>query len=168
VNKPLSGIRVLDFSKVLAGPLCTQYLSDMGADVIKVEPPGTGDETRGWPPFREGFGAVFLSANRGKRSIALDLKSLEGRRIAHKLAESADVVIETFGTGVAERLGIDEPTLRSINQRLIYCSISGFGRSGPMKNAPGYDVILQAFCGIMSLTGDESGISGAQFRRLTR
>ena len=157
MTKPLKGVRVLDFSKVLAGPLCTQYLADMGADVIKVEPPVTGDETRGWPPFREGFGAIFLSANRGKRSLALDLKTAEGRQIAHKLAASADVAIESFGTGVAERLGIDEATLRGINERLIYCSISGFGRSGPMKNAPGYDVILQAFSGIMSMTGDEQG-----------
>jgi len=155
--RPLDGIRVLDFSKVLAGPLCTQYLSDMGADVIKVEPVEIGDETRGWPPFRAGFGTVFLSANRGKRSIALDLKAKEGRDIAHRLARQADVAIESFGTGVAERLGIDSLTLRGLNPRLVYCSISGFGRNGPLKDAPGYDVILQAFSGIMSLTGEEGG-----------
>ncbi|WP_200808649.1 CaiB/BaiF CoA transferase family protein [Tistlia consotensis] len=157
MSGPLDGVKVLDFSKVLAGPLCTQYLADMGADVVKVEPVDTGDETRGWPPFREGFGAVFLSANRGKRSLALDLKTEPGRALAQRLAALADVVVESFGTGVVERLGIDEATLRAANPDLVYCSISGFGRSGPMKEAPGYDVILQAFSGIMSLTGEEGG-----------
>jgi crotonobetainyl-CoA:carnitine CoA-transferase CaiB-like acyl-CoA transferase len=156
--KPLAGIRVLDLSKVLAGPLCAQYLGDLGADIIKVETVGSGDETRGWPPFpAPGLGTVFLSANRNKRSIAVDLKSAKGREIVHALAKSADVAIESFGTGVAERLGIDAATLRPFNDRLIHCSISGFGRSGPLKNSPGYDVILQAFCGIMSMTGDEDG-----------
>lgn len=158
MEKPLAGVRVLDFSKVLAGPLCTQYLADMGAEIIKVETTGLGDETRGWPPFRApGLGAVYLSVNRGKRSIALDLKTEEGRAVAYRLARSADVAIESFGTGVAERLGIDEATLRREKPDLVYCSISGFGRSGPMKNAPGYDVILQAFCGVMALTGEDGG-----------
>jgi crotonobetainyl-CoA:carnitine CoA-transferase CaiB-like acyl-CoA transferase len=156
--KPLAGIRVADFSKVLAGPLCAQYMADMGAEVIKVEAVGTGDDTRGWPPFREkGVGAVFISANRGKRSIAVDLKTEKGREVAHRLAATCDVAIESFGTGVAERLGIDRETLTSVNPRLIHCSISGFGRSGPMKDAPGYDVILQAFSGIMALTGEPGG-----------
>jgi len=158
VSNPLTGIRVLDLSKVLAGPLCAQYLGDLGADIIKVETVGQGDETRGWPPFpAPGLGTVFLSANRNKRSIAVDMKTEKGREIVHALASSADVAIESFGTGVAERLGIDAATLRSLNERLIHCSISGFGRSGPLKNSPGYDVILQAFCGIMSMTGDEDG-----------
>jgi crotonobetainyl-CoA:carnitine CoA-transferase CaiB-like acyl-CoA transferase len=158
VTKHLNGIRVLDLSKVLAGPLCAQYLGDLGADIIKVETIGLGDETRGWPPFpAPGFGTVFLSANRNKRSIAVDLKTEKGREIVHTLAKSADVAIESFGTGVAERLGIDAATLRPLNDRLIHCSISGFGRSGPLKNSPGYDVILQAFSGIMSMTGDEQG-----------
>jgi len=149
---------VLDLSKVLAGPLCAQYLGDLGADIIKVETVGQGDETRGWPPFpAPGFGSVFLSANRNKRSIAVDMKTEKGRDIVHALSRSADVAIESFGTGVAERLGIDAATLRALNDRLIHCSISGFGRSGPLKNSPGYDVILQAFCGIMSMTGDENG-----------
>lgn len=149
---------MLDLSKVLAGPLCAQYLGDLGADIIKVETIGLGDETRGWPPFpAPGFGTVFLSANRNKRSIAVDLKTEKGREIVHTLAKSADVAIESFGTGVAERLGIDAATLRPLNDRLIHCSISGFGRSGPLKNSPGYDVILQAFSGIMSMTGDEQG-----------
>jgi crotonobetainyl-CoA:carnitine CoA-transferase CaiB-like acyl-CoA transferase len=158
VSKPLTGIRVLDLSKVLAGPLCAQYLGDLGADIIKVEALGQGDETRGWPPFpAPGLGTVFLSANRNKRSIAVDMKTEKGREIVHVLAKSADVAIESFGTGVAERLGIDAATLRALNDRLIHCSISGFGRSGPLKNSPGYDVILQAFCGIMSMTGDADG-----------
>ena len=156
--KPLTGIKVLDFTKVLAGPLCTQYLGDLGADIIKVEAVGLGDETRGWPPFRAaGLGTVFLSANRNKRSIALDMKSDEGRSIAQELAKTADIAIESFGTGVAERLGIDAKTLQASNERLIHCSISGFGRTGPLKNSPGYDVILQAFSGVMALTGDEGG-----------
>jgi len=151
-------LRVLDFGKVLAAPLCTLYLGEMGAEIIKVEAVGTGDETRGWPPFvGPGLGTVFLTVNRNKRSIALDLKTSEGRAIAHRLAATADVAIESFGTGVAERLGIDADTLRGLNDRLVYCSISGFGRSGPMRNAPGYDVILQAFSGMMALTGEDGG-----------
>jgi crotonobetainyl-CoA:carnitine CoA-transferase CaiB-like acyl-CoA transferase len=156
--KPLAGIKVLDFSKVLAGPLCTQTLGDLGAEVIKVEPLKLGDETRGWPPFRsEGLGAVFLSVNRNKRSIALDLKTEAGRSVAQQLAREADIAIESFGSGVAERLGVDAASLQPLNERLIHCSISGFGRTGPLKNLPGYDVILQAFSGMMSLTGDEGG-----------
>jgi len=156
VAKLLNGVRVLDLSKVLAGPLCTQYLGDLGAEVIKVEAMGQGDETRGWPPFpAPGLGTVFLSANRNKRSIAINMKSEKGRALVHELAKSADVAIESFGTGVAERLAIDADSLRALNSRLIHCSISGFGRTGPLKNSPGYDVILQAFSGVMSMTGDE-------------
>jgi crotonobetainyl-CoA:carnitine CoA-transferase CaiB-like acyl-CoA transferase len=156
--RPLDGIKVLDLSKVLAGPLCAQYLGDLGAEVIKVEAVGHGDETRGWPPFpAPGLGTVFLSANRNKRSIAIDMKSDRGRRLVHELAKSADVAIESFGTGVAERLGIDAACLCALNDRLVHCSISGFGRTGPLKSSPGYDVILQAFSGIMSMTGDDGG-----------
>ena len=155
---PLDGVRVLDLSKVLAGPLCAQYLGDLGAEVIKVEAVGQGDETRGWPPCpAPGLGTVFLSANRNKRSIAINMKSEKGRALVHALAKSSDVAIESFGTGVAERLAIDADSLRALNDRLIHCSISGFGRSGPLKNSPGYDVILQAFSGVMSMTGDEAG-----------
>jgi formyl-CoA transferase len=158
VAKPLVGIKVLDLSKVLAGPLCAQYLGDLGAEVIKVEAVGQGDETRGWPPFpAPGLGTVFLSANRNKRSIAINMKAEKGRALVHELAKSADVAIESFGTGVAERLAIDADSLRALNGRLIHCSISGFGRTGPLKNSPGYDVILQAFSGVMSMTGDEGG-----------
>jgi formyl-CoA transferase len=158
MSGPLDGIKVLDLSKVLAGPLCAQYLGDLGAEVIKVETLGQGDETRGWPPFpAPGLGTVFLSANRNKRSIAINLKSEQGRRLVHELTKSADVAMESFGTGVAERLGIDAASLRALNDRLVHCSISGFGRTGPLKNSPGYDVILQAFSGIMAMTGDEGG-----------
>lgn len=158
MSKPLDGIKVLDLSKVLAGPLCAQYLGDLGAEIIKVEAVGQGDETRGWPPFpAPGLGTVFLSANRNKRSIAINMKSDKGRRLVHELARSSDVAIESFGTGVAERLGIDAASLCALNDRLVHCSISGFGRTGPLKNSPGYDVILQAFGGIMSMTGDEGG-----------
>ncbi|MHA3794452.1 CoA transferase [Sphingomonas sp. YL-JM2C] len=155
---PLAGLRVLDFSRVLAGPLCTQMLGDLGADVIKIETPGAGDETRGWPPFEgEGFGTVFLAVNRNKRSMAIDLKTAEGRGIVHRIASGADIAIENFSTGVAERLGIDYATLSALNDRLIYCTLSGYGRDGPMRNDAGYDVILQAFSGIMSLTGEPDG-----------
>ena len=155
--RPLEGIRILDLTKVLAGPLCTQYLGDLGAAVIKVEPTQIGDDTRRWPPFRVETGAIFLSVNRNKRSLAVDLKTPEGQAIVHKLAAQADVVIESYGTGVADRLGIDYPTLRALNPRLIYCSISGFGRTGPLSQSLGYDVILQAFSGIMGISGQEGG-----------
>jgi len=155
--RPLAGMRVLDFSKVLAGPLCTQYLGDLGAEIIKVEPCGAGDETRTWPPFRDDTGAVFLSANRNKRSLAVDLKTQAGRDIARQLARSADVALESYGTGVAERLGIDFASLKRERDNIIYCSISGFGRTGPLKDNLGYDVILQAFSGIMSMTGEVGG-----------
>jgi crotonobetainyl-CoA:carnitine CoA-transferase CaiB-like acyl-CoA transferase len=155
--KPLAGIRILDLTKVLAGPLCTQYLGDLGAEVIKVEPCQIGDDTRRWPPFRGETGAIFLSVNRNKRSLAVDLKTVEGQAIVRKLAAKADVVIESYGTGVSDRLGIDFPTLHALNPRLIYCSISGFGRTGPLSHALGYDVILQAFSGIMGISGEEGG-----------
>ena len=155
--KPLSGLTVVDFSKVLAGPLCAQYLGDMGADVIKVEAYEDGDDTRRWPPFRGDDGTVFLSANRNKRSIALDLKAKAAQDIARKLVATADVVVESFGPGVAKRLGIEHETLRASNPRLVYCSISGFGRRGPMREGKGYDVILQAFSGMMSITGEPDG-----------
>lgn len=152
----LKGVRVIDFSKVLAGPLCTQYLGDMGAEVIKVEPP-QGDDTRRWPPFREGEGTVFLSANRNKRSIVLDLKSAAGREAALRLIASADVVVESYGPGVTRRLGIDYETVAATRPQLVYCSISGFGSQGPMRNDKGYDVILQAYSGMMSITGEDNG-----------
>lgn len=159
---PVAGLKVLDLSKVLAGPLCAQYLGDMGADVIKVEA-HDGDETRGWPPFRRGVdgadatGTVFLSANRNKRSIVVDLRSPDGQAIVHRLAGDADVVISSFGPGVSERLGVDAGTLRKLNPRLVCCNISGYGPVGPMRDGKGYDVILQAFCGMLSITGEPGG-----------
>ena len=158
---PLNGIRVLDLSKVLAGPLCAQYLGDMGADVVKVETPGPGDETRHWPPFRETAdsktGAVFLSANRNKRSLCLDLGTLEGRGAVYRLAKWADIAIASFGPGVAQKLGIDAAALRACNSRLICCDISGFGSVGPMREGKGYDVILQSFTGMLAITGEPNG-----------
>ena len=161
-NLPLEDVRVLDLSRVLAGPLCAQYLGDMGADVIKVEDPAGGDDTRKWPEFVRGPGgarssAVFASANRNKRSIALDLKMPAGRDVVHALAARADVVIESFGPGVAARLGVDAGTLRAINPRLIHCAISGFGSVGPLRNGKGYDLILQAFSGMLLLAGEDGG-----------
>jgi crotonobetainyl-CoA:carnitine CoA-transferase CaiB-like acyl-CoA transferase len=155
--KPLVGHKVVDFSKVLAGPLCAQYLGDLGADVIKVEAFVDGDDTRRWPPFRGNDGTVFLSANRNKRSIALDLKRAEGQAIAQRLLANADIAVESFGPGVAQRLGIDFEVARVENPALIYCSISGFGRQGPLREGKGYDVILQAFSGMLSITGEEKG-----------
>lgn len=154
---PLEGVRVLDFSKVLAGPLCTQYLSDLGAEVIKVEPTEKGDDTRSWPPFENGDGTIFLAVNRNKRSLALDLKSPEGLAICQKLLQRADVVIESFGPGVAQRLGVGYEAVRALKPEVVYCSISGYGSRGPMKNGKGYDLIAQAFTGMLSVTGEPDG-----------
>jgi len=159
---PLAGLKVLDLSKVLAGPMCAQYLGDMGASVIKIETPDFGDETRYMPPFMRDAtgvdtGAIFLSVNRNKQSLAVDAQSDAGRDLVLRLADQSDVVIESFGPGVSKRLGIDGATMRARNAALIHCSISGFGSVGPMREGKGYDVILQAFCGMMSITGDPDG-----------
>lgn len=158
---PLRGLRVLDLSKVLAGPLCAQYLGDMGAEVIKVEAVRSGDETRGWPPLRRSgttdTGAIFLSANRNKRSMAVDLADPRGRDVVHRLAGCTDVVITSFGPGVAAKLGVDASTLRGLNPRLVCCEISGYGSVGPMHAGKGYDVILQAFTGMLAITGEPDG-----------
>ena len=153
---PLEGIRVLDFSKILAGPLCTQYLADLGADVIKVEPP-RGDDTRQWPPLENGMGTIFQAVNRNKRSIALDLRSPAGLEAAHGLARNADIVVESFGPGAADRLGVGFEALKAVNPRIVYAGISGYGTQGPMKGEKGYDLIAQAFCGMLSLTGNPGG-----------
>ena len=154
--RPLVGVRVLDFSKILAGPLCTQYLADLGADVVKVEPPN-GDDTRSWPPFDDGVGAIFTAVNRNKRGIVLNLRDTSGLAIAHALARDADIVVESFGPGVADRLGIGWNQLSALNPRLVYASISGYGTRGPMKDGKGYDLIAQAFTGMLSLTGEPGG-----------
>jgi formyl-CoA transferase len=155
---PLDGIRVLDLTRVLAGPYCTMFLGDLGAEVIKVEQPGVGDDTRGWgPPFTGGESAYFLCVNRNKKSVTIDLKSKEGVALLRRLAERADVLIENFRPGTMERLGLGEKELRTINPRLIYASVSGFGADGPMSDAPGYDLIVQAWGGLMSITGPADG-----------
>ena len=156
VFQPLANVRVLDFSKILAGPLCTQYLADLGAEVVKVEPL-TGDDTRAWPPFEDGVGAIFNAVNRNKRGIAVDLKQTDGLAIAHELARDADIVVESFGPGVADRLGVGWERLRTLNPRLVYASISGYGTQGPLKDGKGYDLIAQAFTGMLSLTGEPGG-----------
>ncbi|WP_084084681.1 CaiB/BaiF CoA transferase family protein [Cupriavidus sp. USMAA2-4] len=153
----LQGIRVLDLSKVLAGPLCGQYLGELGAEVIKVEPVGRGDDTRAWLPQDRGQSATFLAVNHNKRSLAVDLKTAEGRQVVQALAAKADVVLQGFGSGAARRLGVDYETLSATNPGLIYCEISGYGRSGPLGQEPGYDVMLQAFSGMISSMGEPGG-----------
>lgn len=162
---PLSGLRVLDLSRILAGPTCTQLLGDYGVDVIKVEKPGLGDDTRAWgPPYVTGVdgeptaqSAYYLSANRNKRSVALDIATPDGAAKARALAKHCDIVIENFKTGGLKKYGLDHETLCDAHPGLIYCSITGFGQTGPNAHKPGYDLLAQAFGGIMSLTGDPDG-----------
>jgi crotonobetainyl-CoA:carnitine CoA-transferase CaiB-like acyl-CoA transferase len=154
---PLAGIRVIDMTRVLAGPFCAMSLGDMGAEVIKVEEPGKGDDTRGWPPFVGGEATYFLSVNRSKKSITLNLKAPEGQAILKGLIKRADVVLENFRPGTMERLGFGYEALRAENPRLVYCSISGFGESGPEASRPGYDLIVQGESGVMDLTGFPDG-----------
>jgi crotonobetainyl-CoA:carnitine CoA-transferase CaiB-like acyl-CoA transferase len=156
-HMPLEGIRVIDLTTVLAGPLCTMMLGDAGADVIKVEPPDGDPSRRMGPPFWGDEGAEFLALNRNKRSIVLDLKTTEGREHIEALIRSADVLVENYRTGVTERLGISYERAKELNPRLIYCSISGFGRTGPRSNEPAYDAIMQAFVGMMASTGEPDG-----------
>jgi crotonobetainyl-CoA:carnitine CoA-transferase CaiB-like acyl-CoA transferase len=154
----LDGVRVLDLSRVLAGPYCTMVLADLGADVIKVERPGVGDETRSWgPPFAGGEATYYLSINRGKRSVALDLADPRSRAAVQRLVASCDVVIENFRAGAAERLGLAYEQLREVREDLIYCSISGFGSGREPAARAGYDFIAQAECGLMSITGAPEG-----------
>ncbi|KHE67807.1 CaiB/BaiF CoA-transferase family protein [Halobacillus sp. BBL2006] len=157
----LEGIRVLDLTRVLAGPYCSMILGDLGAEVIKVEAPGGSDDTRKWgPPFQEGVSAYYLCANRNKQSITVNLKSEAGKEIIKKLVQESDVVLHNFKTGTMERLGLDYETFRSLNPGIVFCSITGFGETGPNKNLPGYDFIIQAMSGLMSITGDDD--SGPQ------
>jgi crotonobetainyl-CoA:carnitine CoA-transferase CaiB-like acyl-CoA transferase len=155
--QPLQGIRILDLSRVLAGPYCTMVLGDLGADVIKVEPP-EGDETRGWgPPFAEGESAYYLCVNRNKRGIVVNLKTDEGKKILRDLALQSDVLVENFRPGTLEKFGLDFDTLHELNPKLIYCSITGFGQTGSMRDKPGYDFMIQALGGLMSITGEPEG-----------
>jgi formyl-CoA transferase len=155
---PLEGVRVLDLTRVLAGPFCTMFLGDLGAEIVKIEEPRSGDDTRGWgPPFAGGESAYFLSVNRNKKSVAIDLKEPAGAELVRRLAERADVLVENFRPGTMERLGLGERELRGRNPRLIYASLSGFGADGPMSGWPGYDLIVQAWGGLMSITGMPDG-----------
>lgn len=165
MSAPLAGLRVLDLSRILAGPTATQLLSDLGAEVIKVERPGSGDDTRGWgPPFLQDAegrdtaeSAYYLCANRGKKSLALDIATAEGQDIARRLAARSDILIENFKVGALARYGLDYASLRGENPRLIYCSITGFGQTGPLAHRAGYDFLIQGMGGIMSLTGSPDG-----------
>ncbi|MBA3511414.1 CaiB/BaiF CoA-transferase family protein [Sphingomonas sp.] len=164
-TRPLTGIRVLDLSRVLAGPWCTQLLGDLGADVIKIERPGAGDDTRHWGPPWHGEGdqrvaAYFLSANRGKRSAAIDFATQEGAELVRRLAGQCDVVVENFKVGGLARFGLDGASLRAANPKLIVASITGFGQDGPYANRAGYDFIIQAMGGMMSVTGHPDGEPG--------
>ena len=155
---PLSGVRVLDLTRVVAGPYCSMFLGDLGAEVVKVEQPGAGDDTRGWgPPFAGGESAYYLCINRNKQSLTLDLKSKRAVELLRDLVKAADVIIENFRPGTMERLGLGEKELRELNPRLIYASLTGFGADGPMSDWPGYDLIVQAWGGLMSITGTPEG-----------
>jgi crotonobetainyl-CoA:carnitine CoA-transferase CaiB-like acyl-CoA transferase len=166
----LDGVRVIDLSRVIAGPWCGALLADLGADVIKVEDTGPGDESRTWPPHKDGEAAAYLLFNRNKRGIALDLKQPEAVEVVKRLVKDADVVIENFRTGTMESFGLGYDVLDRINPRLIYCSVSAFGRTGPRKDSPGYEALMQAFSGIMSITGEPGGQpvrAGVSFLDLT-
>lgn len=166
---PLSGVRVLDLSRVLAGPWATQMLADLGAEVIKIERPGVGDDTRAWgPPFTtkvdgsKGDAAYFLCANRGKKSVELDLASPAGAEMVRELSRTCDVVVENFKTGGLKKYGLDHVSLAAINPKLVYCSITGFGQDGPDAHRAGYDYMIQAMGGLMSITGQPDGAAGAE------
>jgi crotonobetainyl-CoA:carnitine CoA-transferase CaiB-like acyl-CoA transferase len=151
---PLQGVRVLDFSRVLAGPSASLALADLGAEIIKVEPPGSGDDTRMFPPFRQGVSHYFLSINRGKKSIVVDLKAPEGMAVIKDLAAKCDILIENYRPGVMDRLGLGYEALSAINPKLIYCAISGFGMTGPLRDQPSFDIVQQAMSGVMSVNGE--------------
>lgn len=155
---PLQGIRVLDFTRVLAGPAASLALADLGAEVIKIEPPGTGDETRTFPPLRDGESHYFLGVNRGKKSIVIDLKSKRGVELARDLAAKCDILIENYRPGVMDRLGLGFDSLSAINPGLIYCAISGFGMTGPLRDRPSFDIVAQALSGVLSVNGESGAL----------
>jgi crotonobetainyl-CoA:carnitine CoA-transferase CaiB-like acyl-CoA transferase len=159
MNAPLASLRVLDASRVLAGPFCAQLLGDLGAEVLKLERPGAGDDTRAWGPpfFGDQLSAYYLCANRNKRGLALDLSKPEGLRLFHELIDRSDVLIENFRTDSAERMGLAPKDLLARHPRLVACSITGYGQTGPLKNEPGYDLAIQAQSGLMSVTGPTEG-----------
>lgn len=157
-KQPLAGIRVIDLTRVMTGPYCTMMLGDMGADVIKIEQPGIGDDTRAWgPPFIEGESAYYLSVNRNKRSITLDLKQERDRAVLWQLIDGGDVLVENFSPGTAGRLGFDDAAVRARRPNIVYCSISGFGQTGPGRDRTAYDLIVQGMSGLMSVTGPLDG-----------
>lgn len=157
-ERALSGVRVLDLSRILAGPFCTMMLGDLGAEVIKVERPGAGDDTRTWgPPFAGGESAYFLCCNRNKRSITVDLGKPQGRELVRELAKASDVLVENFTPGLMKRFGLDYETLSALNPRLVYCSITAYGQDGPYRDRPGYDMVLSAVGGLMWITGERDG-----------
>ncbi len=153
---PLQGIKVIDLTRVLAGPFCTMTLADLGAEIIKIEKPGTGDDSRAFGPHLHGESAYFMSINRGKKSLTLDLKSEKGREIFLLLIKDADVLVENFKPGVMKKLGLDYDKLKIINPKLIYCASSGFGQTGPYSSRPAYDLIIQGMGGLMSITGPDA------------
>ncbi|MFU2050337.1 CaiB/BaiF CoA transferase family protein [Bordetella hinzii] len=165
---PLAGIRVLDLTRVLAGPWCTQNLADLGAEVIKIERPGAGDDTRAWgPPYLKNAAgentseaAYYLSANRNKFSVALDIASPRGAELVRELAKQCDIVVENFKVGGLRKYGLDYESLKAINPRIIYCSITGFGQTGPYASRPGYDFMIQGMGGLMSITGERDDLPG--------
>ncbi len=165
-NRILEGVKVLDLSRVLAGPWCTQILADFGADVIKVELPGKGDDTRGWgPPFLKdadgqeviGQSAYYMCCNRNKRALAVNLADPEGQAVVRRLAAEAQIVVENFKVGGLKKYGLDYESLKAVNPALVYCSITGFGQTGPYADLPGYDFVAQGMSGFMSITGVEDG-----------
>jgi formyl-CoA transferase len=151
---PLQGLRVLDFTRVLAGPSATLALADLGAEIIKIEPPNGGDETRSFPPIRKGESHYFLSINRGKKSIVIDLKSEQGINLVRELVADCDVLVENYRPGVMERLGLGYEAMRAVNPQLIYCAISGFGMDGPLRDRPSFDIVMQALSGALSVNGE--------------
>ncbi|MDE1714431.1 CaiB/BaiF CoA-transferase family protein, partial (plasmid) [Chromobacterium amazonense] len=155
----LAGIKVVDLSRVLAGPWASQLLADLGAEVIKIEKPGSGDDTRQWSPpsLPDGRAAYYLCANRGKRSLTVDITQPDGQEIIRRLAADADVVLENFKVGSLQKYGLDYDSLKAINPKLVYCSITGFGQTGPYASAAGYDYIVQGMSGLMSITGPGDG-----------
>ena len=158
IDLPLKGFRVLDLSRILAGPYCTMILGDQGADVIKVERPGSGDDTRTWgPPFAGGESAYYLCCNRNKKSIVIDLTNPAGLELVRELAKVSDVLVENFTPGLTKRFGLDFETIHKINPRLVYCSITAYGQDGPYRNRPGYDMVLSAVGGLMWITGERDG-----------
>ncbi len=167
-SAPLDGIRVLDLTRVLAGPWCTQNLADLGADVIKIERPGAGDDTRGWgPPYLKdeagqptSEAAYYLSANRNKRSVAVDIATPQGAALVRKMAERSDILVENFKVGGLKKYGLDHESLRAAHPGLIYCSITGFGQTGPYASRPGYDFMIQGMGGLMSITGERDDMPG--------